>query len=256
MKKGLTAVAVTFLSLSMLSACGTTQNWDLTDNDDKVGYQPVRYNPYKEMNHDNMTKDNRFITGVPNREGYQYHADSDFNLQALPRLDKDQRIVQNRDGSHFHQNQTARNQLQNSAPPSTNKNVETPNNKVTSGDFQTRVVQLTNQERQKNGLNALIMDTKVSKVAQTKAEDMASNNYFSHTSPTYGSPFKMLKDFGVDYKTAAENIAQGQTTPEQVVNSWMNSSGHRQNILSKDITHIGVGYSKDGNNWSQMFIGK
>lgn len=253
MKKSLTAVAVTFLSLSMLSACGANQNRDLTDHHDKVGFQPVRYNPYKEINQDNLTKDGRFIIVAPDRN---IHGNGDANLQALPGLDGDQHIAQNWNGDHVQQNQTARSQLQNSAPPPANKNEETPNNQATSGNFQTKVIQLTNQERQKNGLQPLTMDPKVSKVAQTKAEDMTSKHYFSHTSPTYGSPFKMLEDFGVDYKTAAENIAQGQTTPEQVVNSWMNSSGHRQNILSKNVTHIGVGYSSGGNNWSQMFIGK
>jgi uncharacterized YkwD family protein len=93
-------------------------------------------------------------------------------------------------------------------------------------------------------------------VAQKKSVDMAQNNYFSHTSPTYGSPFDMMRDFGVTYRTAGENIAQGQRTPQEVVNAWMNSAGHRQNILSTNFTHIGVGYEKSGNHWTQMFIGK
>ena len=83
---------------------------------------------------------------------------------------------------------------------------------------------------------------------------MKDNNYFSHTSPTYGSPFNMMKNFGINYKTAAENIARGQKTPEAVVNSWMNSSGHRANILNPGYTKIGVGYEKTGNYWTQMFI--
>ena len=119
-----------------------------------------------------------------------------------------------------------------------------------------QAIELTNAERRKNGLPDLKSDTKLSGVAQKKSEDMRQNNYFSHTSPTYGSPFDMMRDFGVTYKTAGENIAQGQQTPQQVVQAWMNSEGHRKNILSKDFTHIGIGYDQNGHHWTQMFIGK
>jgi uncharacterized YkwD family protein len=119
-----------------------------------------------------------------------------------------------------------------------------------------QVIDLTNAERRKNGLPDLKGDTQLSGVAQKKSEDMRQKNYFSHTSPTYGSPFDMMRDFGVTYKTAGENIAQGQQSPQQVVQAWMNSEGHRKNILSKDFTHIGVGYDQNGHHWTQMFIGK
>ncbi|QOR68920.1 hypothetical protein IM538_12700 [Cytobacillus suaedae] len=119
-----------------------------------------------------------------------------------------------------------------------------------------KVIDLTNAERRKAGLPDLKADTSLSNVAREKSNDMQKNNYFSHTSPTYGSPFDMMRDFGVSYKTAGENIAQGQQTPEQVVQAWMNSEGHRKNILSKDFTHIGVGYQQSGHHWTQMFIGK
>jgi uncharacterized YkwD family protein len=119
-----------------------------------------------------------------------------------------------------------------------------------------QVIDLTNAQRSKNGLPALKHDTQLSGVAQKKSVDMAQNNYFSHTSPTYGSPFDMMRDFGVTYRSAGENIAQGQRTPQEVVNAWMNSEGHRKNILSANFTHIGVGYEKSGNHWTQMFIGK
>ncbi|MFC0273874.1 CAP domain-containing protein [Metabacillus herbersteinensis] len=121
---------------------------------------------------------------------------------------------------------------------------------------ETKVIELTNAERRKNGLPDLKADNPLSNVAGKKSDDMKENNYFSHTSPTYGSPFDMMRDFGVDYKTAGENIAQGQQSPEQVVQAWMKSEGHRKNILSGDFTHIGVGHTQDGNYWTQMFIGK
>lgn len=122
--------------------------------------------------------------------------------------------------------------------------------------FQEQVVQLTNKEREKQGLSALQTDNDLAGVAQTKSEDMAAHNYFSHTSPTYGSPFDMLKQFGVEYTTAAENIASGQQSAQEVVTGWMNSPGHRKNILNKKVTHIGVGYAKDGAYWTQLFIAK
>ena len=122
--------------------------------------------------------------------------------------------------------------------------------------YEQQVVDLTNQERAKQGLPALKVDLTLSKVAREKSLDMQKNNYFSHTSPTYGSPFDMMKKFGVTYRTAGENIAKGQRTPQEVVNAWMNSSGHRANILSTKFTHIGVGYVAEGNYWTQQFIGK
>ncbi|MRH43180.1 SafA/ExsA family spore coat assembly protein [Aquibacillus halophilus] len=118
------------------------------------------------------------------------------------------------------------------------------------------VIQLTNQERAKYGLGALKPDWELSRVARYKSQDMHDKNYFSHTSPTYGSPFTMMQQFGINYRSAAENIAKGQRTPQEVVRAWMNSPGHKKNILSADFTHIGVGYVKDGNYWTQMFIKK
>lgn len=122
--------------------------------------------------------------------------------------------------------------------------------------YELKVVELTNAERAKNGLPALQIDAELSKVARMKSQDMYDNNYFSHTSPTYGSPFDMMKTFGITYRAAGENIAMGQQTPEEVVNAWMNSSGHRANILNASFTHIGVGYVSGKNIWTQMFIGK
>ncbi|PAQ13435.1 sporulation protein [Bacillaceae bacterium SAOS 7] len=122
--------------------------------------------------------------------------------------------------------------------------------------FEQQVVTLTNKERAKVGLPALQIDNQLSKVARKKSEDMLANNYFSHTSPTYGSPFDMMKQFGITYQAAGENIAKGQRTPEEVVKAWMNSPGHKANILSKDFTYIGVGYVENGSIWTQQFIKK
>ncbi len=120
--------------------------------------------------------------------------------------------------------------------------------------FEEQVLSLVNAERAKKGLSALTMHEDLRNAARLKSTDMYQNNYFSHTSPTYGSPFEMLKTLGISYQAAAENIAQGYTTPEAVVNGWMNSSGHRANILNSTYTHIGIGYDSNGHYWTQLFI--
>ncbi|WP_226674588.1 SafA/ExsA family spore coat assembly protein [Rossellomorea aquimaris] len=127
----------------------------------------------------------------------------------------------------------------------------------TSQNYTYEVVKLVNVERSKVGLPPLKENWELSRVARYKSEDMINKNYFSHTSPTYGSPFQMMKDFGISYQAAGENIAAGQRTPAEVVEAWMNSEGHRKNILSPTYTEIGVGYVKGGSYghyWTQMFI--
>ena len=125
--------------------------------------------------------------------------------------------------------------------------------------YQQQVLDLVNAERTKRGISALTLDSNLSSVATKKSQDMVNKNYFDHTSPTYGSPFDMMKQFGISYRTAAENIAKGQKTPQEVVTAWMNSEGHRKNILNPNFTNLGVGIAKDSKGttyWTQMFIGK
>jgi uncharacterized YkwD family protein len=125
--------------------------------------------------------------------------------------------------------------------------------------IESEVVTLVNQERAKLGLAPLKNNIDLSNVARTKSKDMATNNYFSHTSPTYGSPFDMMKKFGITYSYAGENIAMGQPTAASVMEGWMNSPGHKANILSENFTEIGVGIATDENGsiyWTQQFIGK
>lgn len=121
--------------------------------------------------------------------------------------------------------------------------------------FEREVVRLVNEARAKHGLKPLQENWELSRVARYKSQDMVDNRYFSHTSPTYGTPFQMIRAFGLTYRTAGENIAYGQRTPQAVVNAWMNSSGHRANILNASYTQIGVGYVANGHYWTQMFIG-
>ena len=121
--------------------------------------------------------------------------------------------------------------------------------------YEAEVIQLVNNIRKQNGLSPLTANWELSRVARYKSQDMADRKYFSHTSPTYGTPFQMIKAFGLSYRTAGENIAYGYASPQKVVDGWMNSSGHRANILNASYTQIGVGYVAKGNYWTQMFIG-
>ncbi|MGB5945152.1 CAP domain-containing protein [Paenisporosarcina sp.] len=119
-----------------------------------------------------------------------------------------------------------------------------------------QVLTLTNQERAKGGLKALATDSALMNSAREKSADMSKNNYFSHTSPTLGSPFDQMKAKGIQYKAAAENIAMGQQSAAEVVKGWMESPGHRANIMNGSFTHIGIGYDANGNYWTQQFIQK
>ena len=121
--------------------------------------------------------------------------------------------------------------------------------------YELEVVRLINEIRAQYGLSELKVNTELSRVARIKSQDMHDKGYFSHNSPTYGSPFDMMKQFGIKYRTAGENIAMGYRNPQSVVNGWMNSPGHRANILNGSFREIGMGYIASGNYWTQMFIG-
>ena len=133
-------------------------------------------------------------------------------------------------------------------------NIPTVDDAVTA--YEQEVIRLVNEIRAENGLKALTYDWELSRVARVKSQDMKDNRYFAHNSPTYGTPFQMIKNFGISYRSAGENIAKGYRTPQAVVDGWMNSSGHRANILNSGYTRIGVGYVADGHYWTQMFISK
>ena len=114
-------------------------------------------------------------------------------------------------------------------------------------------MRLVNQERTKNGLQPLTVSAELTVKARIKSKDMKENNYFSHNSPTYGSPFQMMKQLGITYRSAGENIAMGYSAAEAVVAAWMNSPSHRENILSGRYTSMGIGH--DAGYWTQWFTG-
>lgn len=151
-----------------------------------------------------------------------------------------------------------------SAPSASSKSSTSSTPSTTSqsnssfSSFQNQVIQLVNEQRAANGLKPLTANAQLTNTATLKSQDMAKLNYFDHTSPTYGSPFDMMKKYGISYRTAGENIAMGQTTPAQVMQGWMNSPGHRANILNASFTQIGVGIAKNAQGrliWTQQFIG-
>jgi uncharacterized protein YkwD len=127
-----------------------------------------------------------------------------------------------------------------------------------SGGVTTQVVTLTNAERAKAGCGPLTVNATLTAVAQAHSQDMATNNYFDHNSQDGRTPFDRMTAAGYRYSTAAENIAAGQRTPQDVMTAWMNSPGHRANILNCALKQIGVGYatgssSQYGVYWTQDF---
>ena len=143
--------------------------------------------------------------------------------------------------------------------PAPDEGKSAPDKEQTTGGvisaYEAEVIRLVNEIRRQNGLGELTASAELSHVARLKSQDMHDKGYFDHTSPTYGSAFDMLRSFGISYRTAGENIAYGYSTPQAVVDAWMNSSGHRANILNASYTQIGVGHVQDGNYCTQIFVG-
>ncbi len=117
-----------------------------------------------------------------------------------------------------------------------------------------RVLELVNEERAAAGMNPLTLDTAASRGALVRAKETVKS--FSHTRPDGRHFTTALKEQGVNYRMAGENIAWGQSSPEQVMEGWMNSAGHRANILNESYTHIGIGYHQENgvNYWTQLFF--
>ena len=155
-------------------------------------------------------------------------------------------------------NQGASNSGGSNMGTSANTNNNTGTISTTMNSDEKEVFDLINKHRTANGLSPLKENSELQRVARIKAQDMVNNNYFSHTSPTYGSPFDMMKSFKISYNTAGENIA-GNSSNSSAVTAWMNSPGHRANILNSSFNQTGIGVvtgSKYGKIYVQMFIGK
>ncbi|NBI29265.1 CAP domain-containing protein [Chengkuizengella marina] len=219
----------------------------------------VQVKTYKVSYQFNQEDINKMVESLLAQVGSQYQIDINKLLEQID-LGKNTKVVKKPQVVSKPNNPTPAQPAKPTPPPSNNESTteKEPTKEESSklSAYEQEVVDLTNAERAKEGLPALKVDEKLSEVARIKSADMQSNRYFDHNSPTYGSPFDMMKSFGVSYRSAGENIAYGQKTPQEVVTAWMNSKGHRDNIMNSSYTHIGVGYVEQGNYWTQMFIGK
>lgn len=144
--------------------------------------------------------------------------------------------------------------------PTTNPTNPTPTPQPSTGISaeESKMVNLVNQARISQGIKPLTVNSQLVNLARKKSQDMVAKNYFSHNSPTYGSPFDMIKNAGITYRTAGENLA-GAATTESAHQNLMNSSGHRANILNPSFTEIGIGIASGsiyGNIYTQLFIGR
>ncbi|WP_226037251.1 CAP domain-containing protein [Aquibacillus saliphilus] len=259
--------AILIASILFLSACNTTnqgmndqQDEGLTEqNSNDFNADPIIFSPNspggQQDNVTNRTEQNRFNFMTRSEQG-QISLQGPNRGQQNTQQDTEQNKQQNTQGNDGIRTSPPEDNTENNTGDTNAADNNAGANDGEISEVEKEVVRLTNEQRQQNGLSNLSADTELTNVAQKKSDDMAANNYFSHTSPTYGSPFDMLKEFGIDYTTAAENIASGQQSAEEVVNGWMNSPGHKKNILNKDVTHIGVGHATNGNYWTQLFIKK
>ncbi|KGP70784.1 CAP domain-containing protein [Pontibacillus yanchengensis] len=274
MKKYILYVFTALLSISLLTACGNQDAARNINEQAEDNYKPMTFEPngksYQEENDDTRLMKRfdvegnvrQYLPGENGETGRYFNAERFEFGQPSPNNDyngqQERQPNDNRQQQQQQQNQQQDQQKSMDQAPQTKENAKQEDS-AQSSDFKAKVVELTNKEREKKGLSKLKAYPELRNVAQKKSEDMVKNGYFSHNSPTYGSPFEMMQNFGIDYKTAAENIAAGQQTPEKVVEGWMNSAGHRKNILNKNVTHIGIGIERGGDMgiyWTQMFIQK
>ena len=249
-------------------------NKDDNDNDDNIednnqnnGNNQDNNNQGGNMEDNNQGNNNQDQDKDDNNPGNDNNQDQDKddnnqdnnNNQDQDKDDNNQDNNNNQDQDKDDNNQDNNN---NQDQDKDDNNQNDDNNSSNINGFskeQVEVLNLVNKERKANGLKPLTLNKELSNVANIKSRDMIEKGYFDHTSPTYGSPFDMMKKFNISYNTAGENIAMGQKTPSEVMNSWMNSSGHRANILNSTYTELGVGIQKDSNGtiyWTQMFIGR
>ena len=231
-------------------------------NDDKDDNDNIEDN--NQNNGNNQDNNNQGGNMEDNNQGNNNQDKDDNNTGNDNNQDQDKDDNNQDNNNNQHQDKDDNNQDNNNNQDQDkdDNNQNGDNNSSNINGFskeQVEVLNLVNKERKANGLKPLTLNKELSNVANINSRDMIEKGYFDHTSPTYGSPFDMMKKFNISYNTAGENIAMGQKTPSEVMNSWMNSSGHRANILNSTYTELGVGIQKDSNGtiyWTQMFIGR
>lgn len=263
MKKTLTAICATFLlaaPIQMASAAENTTEGNTTTDCNKV-YSYKWSNQWSDQLANqlaNQLSNHKWNVNLPQTQAPSKETQAPSKETQAP--SKETQTPKNNQTTNNNTQTTTNNNTQTTQKDNTaTKPAQSTPSTSTNSDvnaFEQEVVKLTNAERTKAGLAPFKTDDKLMAAAREKSQDMQSKNYFSHTSPTFGSPFDRMKALGITYKSAGENIAQGQRTPQEVVQAWMDSPGHRANILNEKFTHIGVGYVKSGNYWTQQFIQK
>ncbi len=246
----LTTFALTLFSTASVFGGTNTLNNDISKFL-TINGKPIKNFSYNEQNNNVNNSINNTNNNCTNNN-INSNVDNNTSNNCTNNNCVNNNINNNTDNNINNNNNTNSNNNIQQKPNKPTENNNNVNNSVSN--IEQEVVNLVNAERKKAGLSPLKIDTELSNVARLKSQDMKNKGYFSHTSPTYGSPFDMLKQFNITYKTAGENIAKGQKTAQDVVNAWMNSEGHKRNILSKSFTHIGVGHISS--HWTQLFISK
>lgn len=202
--------------------------------------------------------DNTMIqyNNLKTKKTYTSRSDLNKSIEDILRKYKNQGNSSNNQGSNNQQNNNQDPSKQDPKESDTsNQDTNKPVSKNYNSDYAYQVLDIVNNERAKAGLSPLSMNQKASQAAQIRAKEIVSS--FSHTRLDGSSPFTALDGAGVSYRTAGENIAYGQSSPTEVMNGWMNSSGHRANILKGDFKEIGIAaYYENGRYyWVQLFIG-
>ena len=247
-KKVLLSLAATML---LASSVGHAQDFNYRGSKNCTSYNRSKsYNI--NCNYSNKYSNRKIIKYLPNNESWSNiwsWNNNDTDTPAKPEPSKPE------EKPNTEKPDTNVDNKEDNKPVDNKEDVKSDTNAGTATSIEMEVARLVNIERQKEGLAPLTFSEELSKVARVKSQDMANKNYFSHNSPTYGDPFAMMRSFGIQYKTAGENIAKGYSGAESVVRGWMNSSGHRANILNSSFGKIGVGYvNVNGTTyWTQMF---
>lgn len=190
----------------------------------------------------------------------QAEAEQEAQKQAEEKRATKQRTEEKKQAQQTQTTKEPKQQTQNASNQESQETKTEPKKKFThkttaeESAFSKEIVRLTNGERKKHGLQALKTHQTLAEAAYEKSRDMAINDYFNHISPTYGSPLDMIRQWGINYSMAGENIASGHTDAQQLVSDWMESEPHREAILKPEFTHIGVGTYSDGNYFTQLFI--
>lgn len=207
-----------------------------------------------------LEKNETYSIGKVNVNSLNLRSGTDINFPIVSKLSKDDEVKIYGSIGDWYVIQSNNNQVGvvNSQYITINYEKEIIENNTTLSEDENKILNLINNKREENNLSPLLIDESIQNLARLKAADLVENNCFTHYSPNYGSPFEMLKNNSIKYKTASENIA-GNSDVEKAVESWIRSDSHKKNILSKDYNYTGIGVVNSltyGKIIVELFIGK